>query len=98
MEDRIKEIFTKLGADLCGIANVERFANAPSGFHPQDIFADCKSVIVFAKHLPKGLTAVSPRIVYIKGRNLKYCDILGRYKRLYPGKNKVDTNAVFSAC
>jgi epoxyqueuosine reductase len=79
MEDQIKKIFTKFGADLCGIANVERFANAPSGFYPQDIFAACKSVIVFAKHLPKGLTAVSPRIVYIKGTetNLELLDRIG---------------------
>lgn len=66
MEDRIKEIIINLGADICGIANVERFTNAPSGFRPTDIYEDCKSVIVFAKCMPKGLAYVSPRILYIK--------------------------------
>lgn len=66
MESRIKEILTDLGSDICGIANVERFVNAPSGFHPTDIYKDCKSVIVFAKCMPKGLAHVSPRNVYTK--------------------------------
>lgn len=47
MEDRIKEILIKLGADICGIANVERFTNAPSGFYPTDIYKDCKSMLEF---------------------------------------------------
>ncbi|HNW50026.1 MAG TPA: hypothetical protein PKH79_03025 [Prolixibacteraceae bacterium] len=34
----IKEVAYSLGADVCGIANVERFTNAPKGFHPSDIF------------------------------------------------------------
>lgn len=66
MEDRIKEMLVELGADLCGIANIERFTNAPPGFHPTDIYAECKSVIVFAKCIPKGLAYVNPRIVYTK--------------------------------
>lgn len=45
----IKELAQKLGADLCGIAPVERFENAPIGFHPFDIYPGTKSVIVFAK-------------------------------------------------
>lgn len=64
MEDQIKTVLTKLGADLCGIAGIERFETAPSGFHPRDLYKDCKSVIVFAKHIPKGLAFVNPRIIY----------------------------------
>lgn len=64
MEERIKEIVLKAGADVCGIANIERFAGAPEGFHPRDIFQGCRSVVVFGKRLPKGLAFVSPRIVY----------------------------------
>ena len=30
----VKEIAYSLGADLCGIASVERFKDAPTGFHP----------------------------------------------------------------
>lgn len=66
MEDRIKHILLELGADLCGIANVDRFKDAPSGFHPKDIYKDCQSVIVFAKSMPKGLAYVNPRILYMK--------------------------------
>ncbi|MFZ5969921.1 MAG: epoxyqueuosine reductase [Bacillota bacterium] len=70
MEDRIKEIFITLGADICGIANIERFTNAPSGFHPTDIYVGCKFVIVFAKSLPKGMAYVDPRIVYNKANDI----------------------------
>jgi epoxyqueuosine reductase QueG len=48
----VKEIVKGLGADLCGIAPVERFNEAPKGFHPKDIYKDSKSVVVFAKRLP----------------------------------------------
>lgn len=64
MEDRIKEIARAAGADLCGIAEVERFSAAPEGFRPTDIYADCRSVVVLAKAMPKGLAYVSPRIIY----------------------------------
>ena len=63
-EEQIKRIILNQGADLCGIASIDRFANSPIGFHPSDIYKECKSVIVFAKRLPKGLACVNPRIVY----------------------------------
>ena len=34
----IKSIAFDLGADLCGIAPVDRFSSAPKGFHPIDIY------------------------------------------------------------
>jgi epoxyqueuosine reductase QueG len=64
MKETIRKLVTSLGADLCGFANIDRFADAPEGFSPKDIFADCKSVISFAVALPKGLTQVSPRLIY----------------------------------
>ena len=64
MENRIKQIAQEFGAELCGIAAADRFAGAPEGFKPTDIYADCRSVVVFAKRLPKGLAYVSPRILY----------------------------------
>lgn len=64
MKDKIKEIFINLGAEVCGVANIDLFTDVPKGFHPTDIYSDCKSVIVFAKKIPKGLTHVNPRIVY----------------------------------
>ncbi len=50
--NKIKETVYNRGADLCGIAPVSRFIEAPNGFHPQDIYPDCKSVVVFAAHFP----------------------------------------------
>lgn len=64
MKEQIREIVLSSGADVCGIANVESFSNAPKGFHPSDIFADCKSVIVFGLSLPKGLAKIDPKLIY----------------------------------
>jgi len=64
IKDKIKNIFLNLGAEVCGVANIDRFTDAPKGFHPTDVYADCKSVIVFAKTLPKGIAKVSSRIIY----------------------------------
>ena len=63
-EEQIKRIILNKGADLCGIAGIDRFADTPVGFHPSDIYKECKTIIVFAKKLPKGITYVNPRIVY----------------------------------
>lgn len=58
---QIKLRATELGMDLCGIAPVERFADAPQGFHPADISKDCKSVIVLAARFPVStLSSPSP--------------------------------------
>lgn len=64
MKEKIKGIFLEMGADVCGVAGIERFNEAPVGFHPWDIYKDCKSVITFGKALPKGLLNVGPEIVY----------------------------------
>ncbi len=69
MEKKIKDILKGLGADICGIANIDRFGDAPSGFHPCDIYEGCRSVVVFAKRMPSGLAHVSPRIVYKKAND-----------------------------
>lgn len=64
MKNQIKEFILSLGADVCGVANIDRFSEAPAGFHPTDIFPDCKSVIVFGIALSKGLTKVEPKLIY----------------------------------
>lgn len=64
MKNQIKELILSLGADVCGAANVDRFSEAPTGFHPKDIFHNCLSVIVFGIALPKGLLKVEPRLIY----------------------------------
>lgn len=75
LEERIKEIVSGLGADLCGIANVERFSDAPLDFHPTDLYKDCKSVVVFAKAMPKGLAYVNPRNLYLKATDLNLSEL-----------------------
>lgn len=50
----VKALATQLGADLCGIAPVDRFDRAPKGFHPRDIFPPTESVVVIAKRFPEG--------------------------------------------
>ena len=47
--EEIKNYLLQSGADLCGIAGIERFSDAPEGYHPTDVLPDCKSVIVIAK-------------------------------------------------
>ncbi len=60
----VKKEATKLGADLCGIAPVERFSAAPAGFHPADVYPGCRSVIVLGYRLPPVLLDVATPIPY----------------------------------
>ena len=52
---QLKGLAREAGADLCGIAPVQRFSGAPEGFRPSDIFPDAKSVVVVARRLPGGV-------------------------------------------
>ncbi len=70
--EAIKTIALGLGADQCGIASVERFANAPSGFRPRDIYSRCKSVIVFLKRMPLDVIHADNPVVYTLTANLIY--------------------------
>lgn len=76
MEKIIKEAALGFGADVCGIASIERFSDSPPGFHPRDIFPACKSVIVLGIAQPKGLFSVEPRLVYhhFNHQNCSYVD------------------------
>jgi epoxyqueuosine reductase len=51
--DMVKNMALKSGVDLCGIAPVERFHEAPDGFRPGDIYPSAKSVVVIAKRVPQ---------------------------------------------
>ena len=39
---QVKEILFGLGADLCGIASIDRFNDAPKGYHPTDVLPNGK--------------------------------------------------------
>ena len=60
----IKNAAYESGADICGIASIERFSNAPAGFHPSDIYKDTKSVAVFARRFPKGAVCTGNPLTY----------------------------------
>lgn len=65
----IKEIVHSLGGDLCGVAGMERFNNAPKGFHPLDVLPSCKSVISFAVRFPVGALKCETPVPYTRIRN-----------------------------
>ncbi len=48
----VKDLAYRLGADLVGIANIERFENAPIKMSPKGILPTAKSVVVCAVHHP----------------------------------------------
>lgn len=64
MKEIIRKKVLEFGADVCGFANINRFQDAPEGFHPNDIFVKCKSVISLGISLPRGLACVEPRLIY----------------------------------
>lgn len=64
MKEELREKVLELGANICGFADVKRFENAPKGFHPCDIFLDCKTVISFGIALPKGLYEANSPLIY----------------------------------
>lgn len=65
----IKDLVLSLGADLCGIACLDRFSDAPEGFHPLDVLPTCKSVISFGCRFPSGTLACSTPVPYTRVRN-----------------------------
>ena len=68
--NEIKKMIMESGADLCGIASVDRFDEAPEGFHPCDVLPSCKSVVVFAKKFLNGTLQCKSTIPYTIVRNI----------------------------
>ncbi|KLU63809.1 hypothetical protein DEAC_c42650 [Desulfosporosinus acididurans] len=64
LKEEIKASALNLGADLVGVASVERFDGAPSGFHPTDIMPETKSVVVIAKKISDQLVCGSLGTAY----------------------------------
>lgn len=65
----VKAMVYSLGADVCGIADLERFKDAPDGFSPSDIYPDARSVIVYGKQFPKGLFELDSNVPYTFFKN-----------------------------
>lgn len=66
----LKERALQLGADLCGIAPVSRFSDAPKGFHPCDIYPESRSVAIFASRFPTSTLRAASTAPYTFVRNL----------------------------
>ncbi len=58
LTQKIIDTLLDWGADLVGIAPVERFADAPEGHKPNDFMPECKTVISIALHLQQGIADV----------------------------------------
>jgi epoxyqueuosine reductase QueG len=78
MRTRVEKIVLSLSADLVGVASVDRFKDAPAGFHPKDIYAKTESVIVFAIRVPgEALFAESPiPYTYFNNLSIQKADLL----------------------
>jgi epoxyqueuosine reductase len=70
--EEIKPLVLNLGADKCGIAGLERFSSAPSGFRPADIWSKCRSVIVFLKKMPSEVIMAENPVPYSHTAHLVY--------------------------
>jgi epoxyqueuosine reductase QueG len=68
LKNQIKELCIQRGADIVGIASVDRFTDAPSGSHPKDIMANCESVLVLCCEFPKD-SINHDAATYTKARN-----------------------------
>jgi len=64
MKESIRSLVLELGADVCGFAQVDRFLEAPTGFHPVDLFKPCRTAIVFGLAIPDGLLHVDSKLIY----------------------------------
>ncbi len=74
-KDLLNKFVYQAGADVCGIASIDRFQNAPSGFHPADILPDARSVIVYGKQFMKGTFISKSTVPYTLTRNQLIQDV-----------------------
>ena len=65
----IKKRAMQYGADICGVAPMARFVDAPKGFHPCDIYPDCRTVVAFASHFPLSTLQAKINAPYTLVRN-----------------------------
>jgi epoxyqueuosine reductase QueG len=73
--EELKHIVCDLGAEKCGIASLERFADAPDGFHPRDIYKNCESVVVFLKSMPSAIIASDHPVTYTNAASILYSEL-----------------------
>ena len=73
----VKQMAFKYGADLCGVASVDVFSQAPEGFHPTDIFSECKTVIVTALKMPEGTFLGKSKVPYTAANDRLLDELFG---------------------
>lgn len=66
----VKKRMYDLGVDLCGIASIDRFSEAPKGYHPLDVLPITKSVIVIANRFAAGTLVCNTTVPYTIVRNI----------------------------
>lgn len=66
---QVKALFHSLGADLCGVACLDRFEAAPKGYHPRDVFPACRSVVSFGCRFPAATLLCDSHVPYTRVRN-----------------------------
>lgn len=66
LHDQVKSLARAIGADLVGIAPIERFDGAPEFSRPQNLIPDAQSVIVIAKRMLR-----TPQEIYLN-RSSRY--------------------------
>ncbi|MDP4189780.1 MAG: epoxyqueuosine reductase [Bacteroidota bacterium] len=72
----VKKLVLESGADLCGIAPISRFDQAPDGFNPVDIYPEVKSVVVFAKKIPESVLYAKSVIPYTFADDMALAEVL----------------------
>ena len=65
----VKGFLFSLGVELCGIASLDRFTDAPEGYHPLDVWPGCKSVVSFVCRFPAAALECQTPVVYTRVRN-----------------------------
>ena len=64
IKNKTKEFVLSKGADLVGIASVNRFDGAPDGHKPEDILPGAKTVVALAKRIPNSVVMDGPATSY----------------------------------
>lgn len=75
-KEAIKRRAMDLGAEVVGIAAVDGFGQAPAGFHPTDILAGARSVVVYGRPIPNQLCMAKVRAPFtlVRHRTLAILD------------------------
>ena len=73
LTEKVKDFaLKKLGVDLVGVADVDRFVKAPAGHHPEELLPGAKSVIVMAgRMLESTFLSPNPRVYVLRYSQLR---------------------------